>query len=61
MCVKIGSENVIWVFGISFKVLGYESILVFKIIDFCFNDEIINSFKKMFGKEVKKFLDILVY
>lgn len=61
LCERTGSENIIWASGTSFKALGYESIPVFKTIDPRFNDEIINSFKKMFGKEAKKSLDILAH
>ena len=61
MCKKVQSEHVVWMSGTSFKALGYESIPVFSTIDPRFNEDIIVSFKKMFGKEAKKAIDILAH
>lgn len=59
ICQKVSSENVIWASGTSIKAMGYESIPIFKTIDPRFTDDIVERFKKMFGKEAKKSLDVL--
>ena len=61
LCQTVESKNVIWASGTSIKALGYESIPIFKTIDPRFTDASIDKFKKMFGKEAKKSLDILAH
>lgn len=61
LCSKVQSKNVVWASGTSIKAIGAESIPIFKTIDSRFTDEIATAFKKMFGKDAKKTIDILTH
>ena len=59
LCKVTSSKNIIWASGTSIKALGSESIPIFSTIDPRFTDEVIDRFKKMFGRDAKKSIDIL--
>lgn len=59
LCKVTSSKNVIWASGTSIKALGSESIPIFTTIDPRFTDEVTDRFKKMFGRDAKKSIDIL--
>lgn len=59
LCKQVQSKDVIWASGTPIKAIGSESIPLFFTIDPFFNDDVYFRFKKMYGKDAKKALDIL--
>lgn len=55
------SEDIIWMSGTPVKALGFETIPLLKSIDPFFNEPTENAFRKMFGKDAKRTLDILAH
>lgn len=54
-----GSEDILWLSGTPIKAFGYESIPIFRCFDPLFTKEVEEAFRKIFGKDAKKGLDIL--
>lgn len=59
LCKQTKSKDIIWASGTPIKAIGSESIPLFFTIDPFFNDDVYMRFKKMYGKDAKKALDIL--
>ncbi len=59
LCNSVKSENVIWASGTPVKAMGYEVIPMLKTIDPMFSSDVETRFKRIFGKEAKRALDIL--
>lgn len=59
LCKQTKSSNILWASGTPIKAIGSESIPLFFTIDPFFNDDVYFRFKKMYGKDAKKALDIL--
>jgi Cdc6-like AAA superfamily ATPase len=59
LCDLTGSENIIWCSGTPIKAMGSETIVLFRTIDKNFNDVLKFKYKKLYGKDAKKALDIL--
>lgn len=55
------SEDIIWMSGTPVKALGFETIPLLKSIDPFFDEPTENAFRKMFGKDAKRTLDILAH
>lgn len=53
------SDHILWMSGTPIKAMGSETIPLFRTIDKYFTDGLIGSYKKLFGKDAKKALDIL--
>lgn len=53
------SKDILWLSGTPIKALGSESIPLFRCIDPYFTPEVELAFKKIYGKDGKKGLDIL--
>ncbi len=56
-----GSEDILWMSGTPVKALGFETIPLLKSIDPLFDLPTENAFRKMFGKDAKRTLDILAH
>ena len=56
-----GSNDILWMSGTPVKALGFETIPLLKSIDPLFDDPTENAFRKMFGKDAKRTLDILAH
>lgn len=61
LCVRTKSQNIIWASGTPVKALGFECIPLLKSIDPLFTDETELAFRKMYGRDAKRTLDILAY
>lgn len=59
LCDNTKSDNVIWCSGTPIKAMGAETITLFRTIDKHFNDNLKFKYKKLYGKDAKKALDIL--
>lgn len=59
LCKLTNSKHVIWSSGTPIKALGYESIPLLRTIDPLFTLDVENRFKKIFGKDATRALDIL--
>lgn len=59
ICKLTKSENIVFASGTPIKALGSESITLFTAIDPYFTDEVKVNFKKLYGKDAKKALDVL--
>lgn len=59
MCNVCQASDIIWSSGTPIKALGYEAIPLIKSIDPMFNDTAEQGFRKMYGKDAKRTLDIL--
>lgn len=53
------SEHILWMSGTPIKAMGSETIPLFRTIDKNFNNSLIEKYKKLYGKDAKKALDIL--
>jgi hypothetical protein len=59
LCRTTKSKNVIWASGTPIKALGYESIPLLRTIDPLFTPDVEERYKKIFGRNAKRALDIL--
>lgn len=59
LCRVTKSKNVIWSSGTPIKALGYESIPLLRTIDPLFTPDVEERYKKIFGRNAKRALDIL--
>lgn len=59
LCKKTRSNDIILASGTPIKALGSESIPLFRVIDPYFNEDVEQRFKKIYGKDASKGLDIL--
>lgn len=59
LCDKSKSENIIWLSGTPIKALGSESLSLFRCIDKYFTQDVEERFRKIYGKDATKGLDIL--
>lgn len=59
ICRMLRSENVLWMSGTPVKALGFESIPLLRCIDPLFTEEVEARFKKIYGRDASKALDIL--
>lgn len=59
LCKTVGAKNVLWSSGTPLKALGYEAIPLLTTIDPLFTPEVQERFKKIYGREAKRALDIL--
>lgn len=59
VCKYSRSQNIIWASGTPIKAMGAEAIPLIKSIDPLFDEVAENAFRKMFGKDAKRSLDIL--
>jgi len=59
LCKKTKSRDIILASGTPIKALGSEAIPLFKIIDPYFNEDTEQRFRKIYGKDASKGLDIL--
>lgn len=61
LCKIARAENILWASGTPVKAMGFECIPLLKSIDPLFTDEAELAFRKMYGKDAKRTLDILAY
>lgn len=59
LCRLTKTRHVIWASGTSIKAMGSESIPIFRTIDPRFNMNVQERFKKMYGKDAKKAVEVL--
>jgi hypothetical protein len=59
LCRTTKSKNVLWSSGTPIKALGYESIPLLRTIDPLFTPDVEERYKKIFGRNAKRALDIL--
>lgn len=59
LCRLVKARHIIWSSGTPIKALGYEAIPLIKTIDPLFNVRSEEAFKKMYGRDAKRALDIL--
>lgn len=59
LCRSVKSKHVLWSSGTPIKALGYESIPLLRTIDPLFTADVEERFKKIFGRNAKRALDIL--
>lgn len=59
LCDYTQSKDIIWASGTPVKAMGYEVIPLLRTIDPLFNSDVEERFKKIFGREAKRALDIL--
>lgn len=59
LCEKTKSQDILWCSGTPIKAMGSETITLFRTISKNFNDHLKLKYKKLFGKDAKKALDIL--
>lgn len=59
LCDYTQSKDIVWASGTPVKAMGYEVIPLLRTIDPLFNSDVEERFKKIFGREAKRALDIL--
>ena len=59
LCKQTKSENILWASGTPIKALGSESIPLLLTIDPMFNEHVALIYKKIYGKDATKAIDIL--
>lgn len=59
ICRILQSQDVLWMSGTPVKALGYESIPLLRCIDPLFTEDVEARFKKIYGRDASKALDIL--
>jgi hypothetical protein len=59
LCDESKSKDIIFCSGTPFKAMGSESIVLFRCIDPWFTDNLIEPYKKLYGKNATKALDLL--
>lgn len=59
LCSGLQVENVLWASGTPLKAVGYEAIPFLRTIDPYFSEQAEQGFRKLFGKQATKALDIL--
>lgn len=59
LCKVTKAQHVVWASGTSIKAMGSESIPIFRTIDPRFNLNVQEKFKKMYGKDAKKAVEVL--
>lgn len=59
LCKMTGSKHVLWSSGTPIKALGYESIPLLRTIDPLFTPDVEQRFRKIYGRDAKRALDIL--
>lgn len=59
LCETTRSEHVIWASGTPIKALGYEAIPLLRTIDPLFTPDVEQRFKRIFGRNAQRALDIL--
>ncbi len=59
LCQYTQSKDIIWASGTPVKAMGYEVIPLLRTIDPLFTADVEERFKKIFGRESKRALDIL--
>jgi len=59
LCRVTDSKNVLWSSGTPIKALGYESIPLLRTIDPLFTPDVEQRFKKIYGRNAQRALDIL--
>lgn len=59
LCRYLKSKHVLWSSGTPIKALGYESIPLLRTIDPLFTPDVEERFKKIFGRNAARALDIL--
>lgn len=59
LCKLTNSKDIVWASGTPIKALGSESIGLFSTLDPLFDDSVKERFKKMYGKDAKRAIDIL--
>ena len=61
MCTLSGSQNIIWASGTPIKAMGFEAIPLLRSIDPLFSEVAELGFRKMFGRDARRTLDILAH
>lgn len=61
VCKRSRSKNIIWASGTPIKAMGTEAIPLLKSIDPLFDSVAEEAFKKMYGRDAKRSLDILAH
>lgn len=61
VCKRSRSKNIIWASGTPIKAMGTEAIPLLKSIDPFFDDVAEEAFRKMYGRDAKRSLDILAH
>lgn len=59
MCETLQASDIVWSSGTPLKAMGYEVIPLLRSIDPMFTPEVEDRFRKIFGREAKRALDIL--
>lgn len=59
LCTLSGSQNIVWASGTPIKALGFEAIPLLRSIDPLFTEVAESGFRRMFGRDAKRTLDIL--
>lgn len=59
MCRTVNSEHVLWMSGTPLKAMAYESIPLLRTVDPLFTPQAEERYKKIFGKDVGRAVDIL--
>lgn len=59
LCKETKADDIVWASGTPIKALGSESIPLLLTIDPLFNTDVAEVYKKIFGKDAKKAIDIL--
>lgn len=61
LCKLTASKDIIWASGTPIKAMGFEAIPLLRSIDPLFSPVAEEAFRKMFGRDAKRTLDILAY
>lgn len=61
LCRLTNSKDIIWASGTPIKAMGFEAIPLLRSIDPLFSQVTEEAFRKMFGRDAKRTLDILAY
>lgn len=61
LCKVSGAKNIVWASGTPVKAIGFETIPLLKSIDPLFDQRAEEGFRKMYGRDAKRTLDILSY
>lgn len=59
LCHDVAPVGVIWSSGTPIKAIGYEAVPMLRTLDPLFDDESDKRFRKVFGRDAKRALDIL--